>query len=182
MKRALIAAMIAGCAASAPAKATTYLSGLVPLGSAHEAMTDTMSGPVQDFFTFQTAVPHELVSSSIAIVELPGLNIQISPSQFRLEDITNPGLPVVLEVADGSGSSPVDSFALAPILLSAGHNYEFVVAGSIPPSSVGIYSITTFGSVPAVPEASSWAMMLLGFASIGFMAYRRKPKPALMVA
>ena len=28
--------------------------------------------------------------------------------------------------------------------------------------------------VAAVPEASTWAMMLLGFAGLGFMAYRRK--------
>jgi hypothetical protein len=31
---------------------------------------------------------------------------------------------------------------------------------------------------PAVPEASTWAMMILGFAGVGFMAYRRKSKPA----
>jgi outer membrane lipase/esterase len=31
-----------------------------------------------------------------------------------------------------------------------------------------------------VPELSTWAMMLLGFAGIGFVAYRRKSKPALM--
>jgi hypothetical protein len=30
----------------------------------------------------------------------------------------------------------------------------------------------------AVPEPSTWAMMLLGFAGVGFMAYRRKSKPA----
>jgi hypothetical protein len=35
---------------------------------------------------------------------------------------------------------------------------------------------------PAVPEPSTWAMMILGFAGIGFMAYRRKSKPALMAA
>jgi hypothetical protein len=34
----------------------------------------------------------------------------------------------------------------------------------------------------AVPEPSTWAMMLLGFAGVGFMAYRRKSKPALMAA
>jgi hypothetical protein len=33
-----------------------------------------------------------------------------------------------------------------------------------------------------VPEPSTWAMMILGFFGIGFMAYRRKSKPALMVA
>jgi hypothetical protein len=39
-----------------------------------------------------------------------------------------------------------------------------------------------FGAVSAVPEPSTWAMMILGFAGIGFMAYRRKSKPALMAA
>ena len=36
--------------------------------------------------------------------------------------------------------------------------------------------------VSAVPEPSTWAMLLIGFAGIGFMAYRRKSKPALMAA
>jgi PEP-CTERM motif len=34
----------------------------------------------------------------------------------------------------------------------------------------------------SVPEPSTWAMMILGFAGVGFMAYRRKSKPALMAA
>jgi hypothetical protein len=37
-------------------------------------------------------------------------------------------------------------------------------------------------SVSAVPEASTWAMMVLGFASVGFMAYRRKTAPPLECA
>jgi hypothetical protein len=36
--------------------------------------------------------------------------------------------------------------------------------------------------VGAVPELSSWAMMILGFTGVGFMAYRRKLKPAMMPA
>jgi PEP-CTERM motif-containing protein len=36
--------------------------------------------------------------------------------------------------------------------------------------------------VGSVPEPSTWAMMILGFAGVGFMAYRRKSKPALMAA
>lgn len=31
-----------------------------------------------------------------------------------------------------------------------------------------------YGNVGAVPEPASWAMMILGFASVGFMAYRRR--------
>jgi hypothetical protein len=34
----------------------------------------------------------------------------------------------------------------------------------------------------AVPELSTWAMMILGFCGVGFMAYHRKSKAALMVA
>ena len=44
------------------------------------------------------------------------------------------------------------------------------------------FNYAAAGAVSAVPEPSTWAMMLLGFAGIGFMAYRRKSKPALMAA
>lgn len=36
--------------------------------------------------------------------------------------------------------------------------------------------------VAAVPEPSTWAMMIFGFAGVGFMAYRRKSKSVLMAA
>jgi len=51
-------------------------------------------------------------------------------------------------------------------------------------SGVAFSGGTAFGGgmASAVPEPSTWAMMLLGFAGIGFMACRRKYKPALMVA
>jgi hypothetical protein len=32
-------------------------------------------------------------------------------------------------------------------------------------------------AVPAVPEPSTWAMMILGFLGLGFLAYRRKNGP-----
>ena len=47
------------------------------------------------------------------------------------------------------------------------------------------YSIETslgIGNVSAVPEPSTWAMLLLGFAGIGFIACRRKSQPALSAA
>ncbi|MBN8993347.1 MAG: PEP-CTERM sorting domain-containing protein [Rhizobiales bacterium] len=37
-------------------------------------------------------------------------------------------------------------------------------------------------NVSAVPEPSTWAMMILGFAGVGFVAYRRKAKLALTTA
>jgi hypothetical protein len=38
----------------------------------------------------------------------------------------------------------------------------------------------TIAIAAAVPEPSTWAMLLLGFAGVGFMAYRRKSQPALI--
>jgi PEP-CTERM motif len=37
-----------------------------------------------------------------------------------------------------------------------------------------------FNVAAAVPEPSTRALMILGFAGVGFMAYRRKSKPASM--
>jgi hypothetical protein len=39
---------------------------------------------------------------------------------------------------------------------------------------------TAIGS--AVPEPSTWAMMILGFAAVGFMAYRRKSRSTFRLA
>jgi len=46
------------------------------------------------------------------------------------------------------------------------------------PNGYGAGTLT----VSAVPEPSTWAMMLLGFIGLGFMAYRRKASSALMAA
>jgi hypothetical protein len=46
--------------------------------------------------------------------------------------------------------------------------------------SAGQIETFTISEVSAVPEPSTWAMLILGFAGVGFMAYRRKSKPALI--
>jgi hypothetical protein len=38
------------------------------------------------------------------------------------------------------------------------------------------------GGVSATPLPATWTMMLIGLAGFGFVAYRRKSKPALMIA
>ena len=53
----------------------------------------------------------------------------------------------------------LDSAAIAAINASEGS--QFAVGGSLV-------------AINAVPEPSTWAMMILGFAGIGYMAYRRK--------
>jgi hypothetical protein len=53
---------------------------------------------------------------------------------------------------------------------------------AIDPSLANQFSIIFSEGVSAVPEPSTWAMMILGFGGVGFMAYRRKSKLTLMVA
>jgi hypothetical protein len=59
-------------------------------------------------------------------------------------------------------------------------------AGAGPYSLTEVYTINANGSgtasstinISAVPEPSTWAMMILGFIGVGFMAYRRNDKQA----
>jgi PEP-CTERM motif len=53
-------------------------------------------------------------------------------------------------------------------------------AGGCPAGSIS--SLTVNYTVAAVPEPSTWAMMILGFCGLGFMAYRRKSQPLVMAA
>jgi PEP-CTERM motif len=71
----------------------------------------------------------------------------------------------------GSGFLDANSTELHVLEGGTAHADLFAEVTSQIPSGVG-----------SVPEPSTWAMMILGFAGIGFMAYRRKSKPALMAA
>ena len=59
-------------------------------------------------------------------------------------------------------------------------NIDFTTpGGSFTTLSGHDYSTNAVG---AVPEPSTWAMMILGFFGIGFMAYRRRSHGALLNA
>jgi hypothetical protein len=70
--------------------------------------------------------------------------------------------------------------------LSGGFSGGTILSGSL--LLCGLISCNPYASdltgtftpqIAAVPEPSTWAMLLLGFAGIGFMAYRRKRKPVI---
>jgi hypothetical protein len=65
------------------------------------------------------------------------------------------------------------------------HTGRLTIDDLTPGGSLTFGSGTDYSStagIGAVPEPSTWGMMILGFAGIGFMAYRRKSKPALLAA
>ena len=74
----------------------------------------------------------------------------------------------ILYAPNGFGGAP---FFLPQYALSVSN------AGSNP-----VDFVLTAEVAGSVPEPSTWAMLILGFAGIGFMAYRRKSNPALMTS
>jgi PEP-CTERM motif len=67
-------------------------------------------------------------------------------------------------------------------LLATGNSTVLQIHGRQDPARIYFDDVSVNATVGAVPEPSTWAMMILGFAGVGFMAYRRKSKPALMAA
>lgn len=47
-----------------------------------------------------------------------------------------------------------------------------------PNKSIGTVRFVTEGIATAVPEPSTWAMMIMGFAGLGFLAHRRRGMPS----
>jgi hypothetical protein len=87
-----------------------------------------------------------------------------------------------LSATDGYGAGlalgfSTDSFADLILALNDGDIYVDMHTAQYPSGEIRGQL-----GVAAVPEPSTWAMLLLGFAGIGFMAYRRKLKPVLMAA
>jgi hypothetical protein len=69
------------------------------------------------------------------------------------------------------GSSPVP----AGIYLA----FEDVIASVSDLNYQDLQFYMSTGPIGAVPEPSTWAMMILGFAGVGFMTYRRRRNAAL---
>ncbi len=66
-------------------------------------------------------------------------------------------------------------------------NTGFVTGGSLMNAHInlGLTNVAAFDPntvTPGVPEPSTWAMMILGFAGVGFMAYRRRHQTAALRA
>lgn len=127
---------------------------------------------------------------------------------WNFEFSVNPGSLLnthsVLTITGPGGSSPYnlqlipDNTPNGGPLYQNSENLGFAFLGApinFNPNASGIYTfdLKLFSSenvqlgdvsmqVNAVPEPSTWAMLILGFAGIGFVAYRRKQTPAVLAA
>jgi hypothetical protein len=83
----------------------------------------------------------------------------------------------VLGIKPTLGLNPKDPTAFVTDLTFAGSGLETFTGTMTPITTTTLLAATTLTTVTA-PEPSTWAMMLLGFASLGFLAWRRRTRAA----
>ena len=136
--------------------------------------------------------------SDLGTITLLGTsNVDPTPSDFFLKVTFNvPGAgssafdaTIDGKINNGSNGFLTFNFGGAQTITYSGGSFSLLIndlqfKGSDPQSMVltGSISDAVAAQVAAVPEPSTWAMMILGFAGVGFMGYRRKNKPLFRVA
>jgi hypothetical protein len=175
--RLILMAVIAAAAAQMPdrASASTVTYNLVLT-----ATSGPESSPTGSFFTVVTPTP----STSFDTVgngQLTAMNFVIDGMTFNLANSTSAGVgfnntgpntPEVINNISYTGQNAAFVFQLS----TGGFGYNFSDSANSALNSSGTITATV---APAVPEPATWAMMILGFAGIGAVTYRRRKSATL---
>lgn len=127
------------------------------------------SASVQQVFTLSNASHSKITDLMIALFS----GTPAGPHSY-ITSATASSLP---------GSNRQDASIEDPTILAG--SYFLEITGSVPSHTSNIhisYSVDTMTVASAVPEPSTWAMMVLGFGGLGFMAYRRRQPTAMIAA
>jgi len=86
------------------------------------------------------------------------------------------------EILSGNGTAVESNLSNFKVLATLGGNIPVneVIDDGFGGNTISGFAV--FTAVAPVPEPATWAMMLFGFAGIGFLAYRRNTRPALRAA
>ncbi len=158
-------------AVAAPASASVYTDslGTLPLGAVSSSIVAIPAGYTGVDVTFAVAA-NTAVSDLFLDIKSLSTNPSLSGDTWKLySGLSLIGTGTIVQ----SLSHYVADFTDA--LYSGSYTVVFNIGGSpasIPPGDT--LQVTT--TVAAVPEPATWAMMIIGFASVGFLAYRRKSK------
>jgi PEP-CTERM motif len=154
---------------------------LVPTGN-------TYFVPLGDTFNFDYSVDPSVSGSQVSLANviasltitnlLTNASFTFDPSSLVLGNATS------LSAPGGYQNSEKVSFGFLGLGYNPNLNDTYSVTISLEDvPGAGTITDQMFVDIGSgVPEPATWAMMLLGFAGIGFMTYRRNAKPALMSA
>jgi hypothetical protein len=109
-------------------------------------------------FDPNTSVPYDASAYVTSKTSTDGTGIEFSIADSAFESSIAPGV--------NPGFSPGDT-----VQLRLSQSFGYSVVGT---------DLGTFALASAVPEPSTWAMMIIGFCGVGFMAYRRKQAAPLI--
>ncbi len=149
------------------ADGTLSTNGFFHFGVPTQALTGSQNG-AKIFFT----APVELNSLTLSAVP-GGINI-LSPTTITVLTFDSSNNQLGSQTTSPFGVLTFNEMGVSTV------EFDFTRDDGGLTSSYLVSDVTY--NAPDVPELSTWAMMLLGFAGIGFMAYRRKSKPELMAA
>jgi hypothetical protein len=178
MGKLLLAAMASLGLAASPASAAVILDLGVNPTSATGAFNHSVGGGVfDDQITFQlVGGPAFLTIASVTNVfpNPTDFILNFTGSVFRQVGAVGGGddILVVGPIAATFNCGPSCQGFAGSGLLAPG-NYYLDLSG-IGGGTAGYGGNLSTTQVGAVPEPATWAMMLLGFVGVGFMAYRRR--------
>jgi hypothetical protein len=117
--------------------------------------------------------PSSSLSNSTPATTLT-ITLSSAVTAFGLDFTTPGGVDGVFSLSNGFTSNPIPTTAFGPAQFEGfvSDTAFNTITLTVPTDGFFVFDLTT--AVAAVPEPSTWAMMLLGFLGVGFMAYRKK--------
>jgi PEP-CTERM motif len=155
---------------ASPGSSTSFATGL-PGGSAGD-------------LAYSGSTLYESIVNRSGDDELVNVNTKTVIGLFKVNG-TGPGLNDVLGLADnGTSMYAIAGTTVYSVNLSNGDLTSVGNYGALDGGALGDAYGAAFvnESVSAVPEPSTWAMMLIGFATVGFGAYRRTARARVRFA
>ena len=174
---ALVLAGSMVCALPTIARADIYTFTFYENPGQNDTLTGSFSIPVSDFASNPSSVPSS---------DITALNMTLDGHTFGTADI-QPGsinfqyAASIPQVYYFSGPNPY--FLVSSGGYSEGPGNTGLIVYQTPAGGSELFGnwVTTETVAGAVPEPSTWAMMILGFLGMAFMAYRRR-SGAMLVA
>jgi hypothetical protein len=180
MKFGFATAVLIALAGIVPAKAATVtynIDGLIDvMGNKFDYDVTLTGNPFGSGGSYSGGV-FSLILDDPGSANVPGVNTFTIPKpQFTLSSdafaLLSNGATLLTFNLSGADATTVTTSPTSFSLTDA-----TITNVSIHPGAIGL-QFDAFASVEsftaAVPEPSTWAMMILGFVGLGFMAYRRK--------
>jgi PEP-CTERM motif len=160
----------ANFSAGAFSVAATATASNSPLSLGGQTIDTTASGP-GDIKIFITSTDNTFGGGSVGFLS----SFTNQPSSFTVTETTWVD-PTNTKYGQGTqlGSKTFTGFGLDQQGLKVSGLTTYSVTEEFDISALGSDTANSTINISAVPEPSTWAMMILGFMGVGFMAYRRK--------